>query len=207
MSPRGVAIPRLKQQLFQAAERVLVRDGPNGLTGRAITREAGCSTGLLYNHFANLDEFLAAFAVDRARQAAETAERLPSRAGEGTVADNLTEAAMAIPTSNLPAIARLMASRPSLAPRVREALAQGAPGLDEIEDAFQAYLNAEKELGRIAAGVDTEALAVALVGTVHHVLLGAGTTDPRPRLRRIVAALAARITPPSQCEADKWPCP
>lgn len=72
MSPRGVAIPGLRQQLFQATERVLVRAGPGGLTGRAITREAGCSTGLLYNHFNTLEA-------------------------------NLTEAAVTLPGSNLPA--------------------------------------------------------------------------------------------------------
>jgi AcrR family transcriptional regulator len=147
MSPRGVAIPGLKQQLFQAAERVLVRDGPSGLSGRAITREAGCSTGLLYNHFNTLDDFLTAFAVGRARQAAESAQKLPSRAGHGTVTGNLTEAALAIPGSNLPALAGLIASKPSLAPRVRETLDHGAPGLEEIEEAFRVYLDAEKSSG------------------------------------------------------------
>lgn len=196
MSPRGIAIPDLRQRLFEATERVLIREGPGGLTGRAITREAGFATGLLYNHFGNLEEFLAAFAIDRARLAARSAEELPSRAGEGTVASNLTEAAMALPASNLPAISSLMATRPSLAPQVRAALDAGAPGLDEIERSVTAYLDAEKDLGRIATDVDTEAYAVALVGTVHHLLHGysPGDPDPRDRLGRVVAALVAGMT-------------
>lgn len=193
MSPRGVAIPDLRQQLFDAAERVLIRDGPRGLTGRAITREAGCATGLLYNHFGNLEEFLAAFAVDRARLAAETVADLPLRAGEGTVAGNLTAAALALPGSNLPAVAGLFASRPSLEGRVREALVAGAPGLGEIERSFAAYLDAEKALGRIAADVDTEACALAVVGTLHHLLhqYSPADPDPRGRMPRVVAALIA----------------
>jgi AcrR family transcriptional regulator len=198
MSPRGVAIPGLRQQLFQATERVLVREGPGGLTGRAITREAGCSTGLLYNHFGNLEDFLAEFAIERARLAVKNAEQLPGRAGMGTVEANLTEAAVNLPGSNLPALAGLMASRPALAPRVREAMDAGeTPGFDEIEQAFTVYLDAEMALGRIAADVDTEAFAQALVGTVHHLLheWRSGGPDPRKRIRRVVAALAARMTP------------
>ncbi|SEP53563.1 TetR/AcrR family transcriptional regulator [Amycolatopsis saalfeldensis] len=197
MSPRGVAITDLRHHLFRAAERVLAREGPGGLTGRAITREAGCATGLLYNHFGSLDDFLTEFAVERARLAARGAEELPARAGTGTVAGNLTEAALALPVSDLPALAALMASRPALAPRVREALEAGAPGLDEIEKAFGRYLDVEKALGRIAADLDTEAFALALVGTVHHLLhrYSPGGLAPAGKVRRVVAALAARMAP------------
>src|SRR5919197_6624021 len=85
VSPRGVAIPQVKEQLFRAAERVLSRDGADGLTSRAITREAGVAKGLLYNHFGDLDEFLAELIIDRARRAAQDAARLPSLVGTGTV--------------------------------------------------------------------------------------------------------------------------
>jgi AcrR family transcriptional regulator len=76
--PRGVAIPDVPQQLFDAAERLLLRDGPGGLTSRAITDEAGCAKGILHNHFADLDGFLAAFVVDRSRRIAEHAKQLAS---------------------------------------------------------------------------------------------------------------------------------
>ena len=46
MSPRGVAIHEAREQMFLAAERVLARQGPDGLTSRAITQEAGVATGL-----------------------------------------------------------------------------------------------------------------------------------------------------------------
>jgi AcrR family transcriptional regulator len=44
-----------REQLFGAAERVLLRDGPNGLTSRAVTAEAGCAKGVLHRHFADVD--------------------------------------------------------------------------------------------------------------------------------------------------------
>jgi AcrR family transcriptional regulator len=200
MSPRGVAISGLRQQLFHATERVLVREGPGGLTGRAITREAGCASGLLYNHFGNLEDFLAEFAIERARLATKNARDLPGRAGTATVEANLTEAAASLPGSNLPALAGLMAARPGLALRVREAIDAGAPGFDEIERAFTAYLNAEKALGRIAADVDTEAFALALVGTVHHLLheYSPGAPLPGGRIARVVAALVVGMSPPGE---------
>ncbi|MEY9997042.1 hypothetical protein ABIE67_009074 [Streptomyces sp. V4I8] len=45
--PTGVHLRDARQQLFDAAERVLLRDGPNGLTSRAVTDEAGCAKGVL----------------------------------------------------------------------------------------------------------------------------------------------------------------
>ena len=63
--PTGVHIRDVRDQLFDAAERVLVRDGPNALTSRAVTMEAGCAKGVLYRHFDDFDAFLAELVLDR----------------------------------------------------------------------------------------------------------------------------------------------
>ena len=63
MSPRGVAIPKVNEQLFDAADRVLAREGPTGLTSRAVTEEAGCAKGILHNHFTDFDSFLVEFVL------------------------------------------------------------------------------------------------------------------------------------------------
>jgi hypothetical protein len=120
---------------------------------------------------------------------------LVHRGSADTVAGNLTEAALALPGSNLPAIAGLMAAKPFLVARVREALDAGAPGLAEVERAFGSYLAAEQALGRIASDVDTEAFALAIVSTVHHLLhvYTPGGQDPADQIRRVVTALVARI--------------
>ncbi|MER7370837.1 TetR family transcriptional regulator, partial [Nonomuraea wenchangensis] len=50
--PTGVALRDVRQQLFDAAERVLLRAGATGLTSRAVTDEAGVAKGVLHRHFA-----------------------------------------------------------------------------------------------------------------------------------------------------------
>jgi AcrR family transcriptional regulator len=192
VSPRGVAIPEVREQLFQAAERVLFRDGPDGLTSRAITDEAGVAKGLLYKHFTDLDEFVAELIVDRTRAAVDEAARLPTSAGTGDPRGNLTDAALSLLGTKAFAIAGLVMSRPSLMTRLHEGGA-GHPfhALEAIERSFAAYLESEKEFGRIAADADTAALALAIVGTVHHLFMTRRSNGPtqRDRVRRIVDAL------------------
>jgi AcrR family transcriptional regulator len=197
VSPRGVAIPDVREQLFSAAVRVLSREGPDGLTSRAITDEAGVARGVLYKHFADLDSFLAELIVERARTTAQQAAHLPSTAGTGTVAGNLAEVATSILESDAFAMAGIVVSRPSLMTRIRE-LTGGAPSpLDEIEKAFAAYLDAERGLGRITASADSDGLAIALVGAVHHLFLTSRTTEPTigPVVHRIIDVLISGAAP------------
>ncbi len=191
MSPRGVPIVDVRERLFAAAERVLAREGPSGLSNRAVTGEAGVAKGLLYSHFADLDEFVAELVLDRLGRAAREAAALPGRAGLDTVAGNLTGTALSLLTSNGPAVAALALTRAGASARVRAAMEGGAPGMAEVEGAVAAYLEAEKEFGRVAPDADPASLALALVGTVHHLLMTgwAGAADPAERMRRCVAAL------------------
>jgi AcrR family transcriptional regulator len=192
MSPRGVAIPEVREQLFQAAERVLFRDGPDGLTSRAITDEAGVAKGLIYNHFTDLDELVAELIIDRTRAAADRAAQLPMSAGTGTVRGNLTDAALSLLGSDALAIAGIVMSRPSLMMRLHE-LGAGHPfhALEAIEKAFADYLEAEQELDRIAADADVQALALIVVGTVHHLFMTRRSSGPAhsKQVRRIVDAV------------------
>jgi AcrR family transcriptional regulator len=192
VSPRGVAIPEVRGELFQAAERVLFRDGADGLTSRAITDEAGVAKGLLYNHFTDLDEFLAELILDRTRAVADRAAALPSLAGAGTVKANLTDAALSLLRSDAFAIAGIVHSRPSLMARLHE-IGAGRPSsaLDDVERAFAAYLKAEKKLGRVSADADTETIALTLVGAVHHLFMTrrSSVAGVGKLVRRIVAAL------------------
>ena len=75
--PTGVAIRDVRQQLFDAAERVLLRDGPSALTSRAVTTEAGCAKGVLHRHFVDFDEFLVELIRDRTARV--DAGRRPAR--------------------------------------------------------------------------------------------------------------------------------
>ena len=90
--PTGVHIRDVREQLFAAAERVLLRDGPNGLTSRAVTTEAGCAKGVLHRHFTDFDAFLAELVYDRVTRIELESIGLRAAVGTGTVADNVTEA-------------------------------------------------------------------------------------------------------------------
>ena len=207
--PRGVAIPEVREQLFTAADRILGRAGPAGLTTRAITAEAGVANGVLHRHFRDLDAFLAEFAASRLAAIAGTAASLPSRAGQGSVTANLTDAALTLFGANALALMNLVAARPELAPALAHiATGPGSGGIGDVEDHVAAYLDAEKELGRVAPGTDTQALAFTLIGAIHHLVITnpGGLPDLPQRVRRIVTALMAGMGPaPDSRIADAHP--
>ncbi|WP_173317304.1 TetR family transcriptional regulator [Streptomyces fulvorobeus] len=171
MSPRGVAIPDLRERLFAAAERVVARDGAAALTSRAITAEAGCAKGVLHTHFAGLDEFVAELLLDRFACSARDAAALQAKVGQATVADNLQEVVLALLDSLPPAVVGLAMTRPAAALHTREGFQSGAPAFDAIQHAFTAYLRAEQRGGRLPVGADVATVALALVGTTHHLLM------------------------------------
>jgi AcrR family transcriptional regulator len=189
---RGVAIPEVREQLFAAADRVLARHGPAGLTTRAVTTEAGVANGVLHRHFRDLDEFLATFVASRLQAIADGAAALPGRAGHGTITGNLTEATVAVFGASAQSLMSLVAAKPELGAALEHATGQ-AGGLGDIEQYFAAYLDAERKLGRVGSGADTETLAFTLLGTVHHLVITRQLDAPdlRRQVHRIVTALVA----------------
>jgi len=190
--PTGVAIRDVRQQLFDAAERVLLRDGPSGLTSRAVTDEAGVAKGVLHRHFADFDDFLAEFVLDRVnRMDANLAEA----AGENTVVDNLAGAVTAVFRSVAVAIVPLVTFRDELRARLRDAWPAGVPVLTDAMVMIGEYLTAEKALGRLAREAEPDGLAPMLVGSAH--LLFADRTGPPPSdedVRRMVVSVVGRLT-------------
>ncbi|MFJ5829087.1 TetR family transcriptional regulator [Streptomyces sp. NPDC093089] len=191
MSPRGVAIEGLRERLFAAAERVLARDGAAALTSRAVTEEAECAKGVLHTHFAGLDEFVAELVLHRFAVAAAQSADLPGRAGSGSVTGNLADVSASVLALD-PGLVGLAVTRPVAARRVREAWQAGAPGFPAIQESVSRYLHAEQELGRVAAPLDTDSVALALVGTLHHLLM-TGSAEATPgslaQIERLVQAL------------------
>ncbi|MFE1586288.1 TetR/AcrR family transcriptional regulator [Streptomyces sp. NPDC058737] len=191
MAPRGVATPDVRERLFAAAERIVERNGPGALTSRAVTTEAGCAKGLLHTHFAGFDAFVAELCLDRFAKTAVKARALCEIAGRGTVEQNLNAVALALFDSGGLALSTLAMTRPAAVLAIREALEQGAPGFTAIQEAIADYLEAERELGRVAQTVDPPTVALAVVGTAHHLLMTGrpGTPDPRPLVTRLIATL------------------
>jgi AcrR family transcriptional regulator len=192
--PTGVAIRDAREQLFDAAERVLLRDGPNALTSRAVTTEAGCAKGVLHRHFADFDSFLAELVLDRIGRIGTQAAALRESAGTGTVAGNLTGALTDLFGSVAVAIVGLVISRDDLRARLRQARPAGIPVLTEATAMIASYLTIERELGRIAADADADTLAPTLIGAAHLLFAGrAGTPPEGGAVRKVVTTVIAGV--------------
>jgi AcrR family transcriptional regulator len=188
-----VAIRDVREQLFGAADRVLVRDGANALTSRAVTTEAGCAKGVLHRHFADFDAFLAELVLDRIVWIGTQADALRKSAGTGTVADNLTGALINLFSSVAVAVVGLITFRDDLRARLREARpAGGVPVLAEATAMIASYLTTERDLGRIAADSDVDTLAPTLIGAGHLLFADRKGTPPEVEaVRKMVATVIA----------------
>jgi AcrR family transcriptional regulator len=193
--PTGVAIRDVRAQLFDAAERVLLQAGPNALTSRAVTTEAGVAKGVLHRHFADFDAFLAELVEDRIARLSRQAAALRESAGTGTVAGNLTGALTDLLGPVAVAIIALITFRDDLRARLRRAGHPGVPLLTEAAAMLASYLAAERDLGRIAADADVGTLAPTLLGAAHLLFAGRDSPPPPPEaVRKVVTTVIAGFT-------------
>lgn len=112
--------------------------------------------------------------------------------GRATVAENLQEVVGALLDSLPPAVVGLAMTRPAAASHTREGLQSGVPAFDALQQHVTAYLQAEQHAGRIPAGSDAATIALALVGTTHHLLMTgdpAQPTDTATTAQRLLAVL------------------
>jgi AcrR family transcriptional regulator len=190
--PTGVAIRDPRGQLFEAAERVLLRDGLDALTSRAVTAEAGVAKGVLHRHFADFDAFLAELTLERAARIDAEAAVLRAAAGEGTVAVNLAVALTEVLNPVVLALIRLNIARDELRARLRAATGSRLPLAARSTAMISGYLAAEQDLGRVAPGADIGTLAVTLVGSAHLLAADADGAPPdAASLGRIIVSVLA----------------
>lgn len=193
--PTGVALRDAREQLFDAAERILLRAGPNALTSRAVTTEAGCAKGVLHRHFTDFDTFLAELVLDRITRIDHQATALRESAGTGTVAGNLTGALTDLFASVALEIIALIISRDELRARLRQTRPAGVPVLTEATAMIASYLTTERDLGRIAADADIDTLAPTLIGAGHLLYAGRDGTPPEAEaVHKIVTTVIANVT-------------
>jgi AcrR family transcriptional regulator len=146
---------------------VLLRDGPDGLTSRAVTIEAGVAKGILHRYFSDFEAFLAALALSQIEHLDDSSADLRATAGSGTVHGNLADALVTALSPDVLAIVSLVMSRHELLNRLRLTTPKGIPLLTQIAKMIAAYLTAERGLGRIPLETDVDSLAVILVGGAH----------------------------------------
>ena len=190
--PTGVAIRDPRGQLFDAAERVLLRDGPGGLTSRAVTSKAGVAKGVLHRHFADFDAFLVDLTLARIARIAGQAAELRAAAGTGTVAGNLSAMLPELLAPEYLALIRLVIARDELRTRLRAATGSRIPLMSEATAMIRDYLNVERELGRIVPDADVGTLAPTLMGAAHLLFADANGVEPdAAAVGRVVATVLA----------------
>lgn len=189
-----MALRDARGRLFDAAERVLLRDGARALTSRAVTTEAGCAKGVLHRHFADFDTFLAELVADRIGRLDTQAAALREAAGSGSVAGNLGGALTDLFDSVAVAIVGLITFRDDLRARLRPTTPAGIPLLTEATAMIASYLATERDLGRIAAGADVDTLAPALIGAAHLLFAGhEGDLPDTEAVHRVVTTVIGGV--------------
>jgi AcrR family transcriptional regulator len=152
-----------EQEILEATERLIRRKGVARVTTKEIAREAGCSEGSVFNHFATKDELLLAAVF----------ERLPRfrialpEAGSGEVSAGLTpivNAALRFFESVLPVAVAVFADA-SLLAKHREAMQGRKGGPHHMARTIAGYIEAEQRLGRVDPEAQPLSLAVQLLGT------------------------------------------
>jgi AcrR family transcriptional regulator len=192
--PTGIHIRDARLQLVDAAERILLRDGPSALTGRALTSEAGVAKGVLHRHFDGFDDFLVEVVDRRAARIDEQARALLASAGTSAVSDTLIDALVELFDRAVVSIIAIVTFQDGLRRRLLDAGASGIPLLSEACAMFAGYLGAERELGRIAADADVDALGIAVVGAGHLLFADTMAGPPsRERVARVVDAIIADV--------------
>jgi AcrR family transcriptional regulator len=152
-----------RQQIMDAAEKLLQTKGLAYVTTRALAKETGLSEGALYRHFERKEDvFLAVLGKTLTVLAAEMSQALP---GQGSVRDNLLRIGMVAIHSyaQLIPLASAFFSDNELLARFA-LLLQDAGGPEKLFERVAEYVGEEQGLGRIDATLPTMTIVSLLLG-------------------------------------------
>jgi AcrR family transcriptional regulator len=157
---------RTRERMVEAAERVMRSKGLAHATIKEIAREAGYSEGAIYKHFESKEELFIRVLTERLPSFVCILQELPRRAGReavGGVLEEVAGAALAFYGESFPMSVSVF-SEPGLLARHREEMKRRGMGPQKANEALVAYLEAERDLGRVHEDADPEAAAAMLLG-------------------------------------------
>jgi AcrR family transcriptional regulator len=194
-----VAAIETRERLVAAAEEVLRRDGIVGLTTKAVAQAAGRSEGSIYNHFTDRVELIMAVIDARLPDFIDALmELVPGRRSVRANLERVTRALVEFDQLMLPLMGGVF-SDPELLTRFNEAMHPDDKGPHRPHRGITAYLEGEKALDRLAADVDSAAVAMMLIGgcreAVMQELFGLPPMSSKDAARRIVRTLIPKETP------------
>ena len=163
MTQRG---DRTKAGLVRATIDLVAELGYPQVTTRAIAARAGVSEATIYRHFPDKRALFTAALLQGHQPILEWMSDLPSRAGQATVAENLSACLIQLAglrDAVLP-LERAMLDDPDLAPdRVAGNSMMTLQSVGGPPYQLQQYLRAEQRLGRVHQGVDSSEAAIVLL--------------------------------------------
>ncbi|MBP1083818.1 MULTISPECIES: TetR/AcrR family transcriptional regulator [Bacillus] len=157
----------LRERIIKAAEQVIQEKGLAYTTTKEIARTAGCSEGSLYNNFESKEDVFLHVLRGQLRNFMGILKSLRDRIGNGTVRSHLDEVANAAVEDyyySTPLMAAVF-SEPGLLSRHREGFTERNEGPHRANEAVEAYLRGEQQLGRLSEHVDPRAAADMLLGS------------------------------------------
>ncbi len=140
--------------------------GLTGVTTREIARAAGLTEAALYRHFKSKEDLLTCALAERQPFFVEIIKELPNRVGQDSVRANLcrvAEAAVPFYRKAMPMLSAIFGD-PHLLARHRAWAEQSGLGPLRANVALSGYLQAERDQGRLAPGLDVDAAAALLLG-------------------------------------------
>ena len=157
---------RTRERMVEAAERVMRSKGLAHATIKEIAREAGYSEGAIYKHFESKEELFIRVLTERLPSFVCILQELPRRAGReavGGVLEEVAGAALAFYGESFPMSVSVF-SEPGLLARHREEMKRRGMGPQKANEALVAYLEAERDLGRVHEDADPEAAPRCFLG-------------------------------------------
>jgi AcrR family transcriptional regulator len=151
----------LRRALLEAAEKVLERDGPGGLSLRAVAREAGVSPAAPYHHFKDKEELM--LAVGKAGFTKLNVDLAAAATGRPDLGDRLSDIGVAYVefAQNHPATYRVMYDCARRVDAMPESEEHDKSGFAMVKDAIR-----EAAGGEISE-VDAHLAAIAAWCAVH----------------------------------------
>ncbi|WP_211301569.1 TetR/AcrR family transcriptional regulator [Murinocardiopsis flavida] len=155
--------------MLAATEALIAETGAVRLSTKEIASRAAVAESSIFYHFGDRLGLLRAVVHEHLPVYSEAAAGINERAGEGSLRDNLVallDSMEAYYVRIMPVLSAVQADgdlRNRLAERTRTADAGPRRGLAPIA----AYLRKERDLGRVRADLDVDAMALLVVGAAH----------------------------------------
>jgi AcrR family transcriptional regulator len=156
-----------RQRILDAAQRLIETQGAIGLTTKEIAREAQCAEGTLFKHFKRKEDLCIAVVLENSPKFKEAIARM--QPGKRAVAKNLEDiatAAIRFSEKLIPLGVTLLADAKLLL-RHRRGM-QGENPAKEVFALVAAYVDGERQLGRINRDVEPLSVAALLFGPCFH---------------------------------------